>query len=120
MKGEDQVCVRSRRAFQAVNTALLDLYWQIGENISRRIAAAEWVPLWWFAWQRTLLVRIPACEASRGPTNFAFGSSTRRTPARARSLSTAETNSLDARAPQSPKAPKANLRVHVERTTMSR
>ncbi len=31
-----------QRAYQAVNTALIDLYWQIGENISRRIAAAEW------------------------------------------------------------------------------
>ena len=27
---------------QAVNTTLIDLYWQIGEVISRRIAAAEW------------------------------------------------------------------------------
>lgn len=31
-----------RRAYQAVNTALIDLYWQIGERISRKIAAAEW------------------------------------------------------------------------------
>ena len=31
-----------QRAYQAVNTALIDLYWQIGENISCRIAAAEW------------------------------------------------------------------------------
>lgn len=30
------------RAYQAVNTALIDLYWQIGEQISRKIAAAEW------------------------------------------------------------------------------
>lgn len=30
------------RALQAVNTALIDLYWQIGESISRRLAAAEW------------------------------------------------------------------------------
>lgn len=30
------------RAYQAVNTALIDLYWQIGEHISRKIAAAEW------------------------------------------------------------------------------
>jgi hypothetical protein len=26
----------------AVNTALIDLYWQIGEIISRRVAAAQW------------------------------------------------------------------------------
>jgi DUF1016 N-terminal domain len=31
-----------QRAYQAVNTTLIDLYWQIGEHISRRIAAAEW------------------------------------------------------------------------------
>jgi hypothetical protein len=31
-----------QRAYQAVNTALIDLYWQIGEHISRKIAAAEW------------------------------------------------------------------------------
>jgi predicted nuclease of restriction endonuclease-like (RecB) superfamily len=31
-----------RRAYQAVNTALIELYWQIGEQISRKIATAEW------------------------------------------------------------------------------
>ena len=30
------------RAYQAVNTTLIDLYWQIGEHISHKIAAAEW------------------------------------------------------------------------------
>lgn len=30
------------RALQAVNTVLIDLYWQIGESISRRLAASEW------------------------------------------------------------------------------
>ena len=30
------------RALQAVNTVLIDLYWQIGEFISRRLAASEW------------------------------------------------------------------------------
>jgi DUF1016 N-terminal domain len=30
------------RAIQAVNTALIDLYWQIGEIISRGVAAAQW------------------------------------------------------------------------------
>jgi predicted nuclease of restriction endonuclease-like (RecB) superfamily len=29
-------------AFQAVNTALIDLYWQVGGIISRKIEAAEW------------------------------------------------------------------------------
>ena len=31
-----------QRAIQAVNTSLIDLYWQVGEIISRRIASAEW------------------------------------------------------------------------------
>ena len=30
------------RALQAVNTTLIDLYWQVGAIISRKIAAAEW------------------------------------------------------------------------------
>lgn len=30
------------RAYQAVNTELVSLYWQIGEHISRKIATAEW------------------------------------------------------------------------------
>jgi predicted nuclease of restriction endonuclease-like (RecB) superfamily len=31
-----------QRAYQAVNTTMIDLYLQIGEHISRKIAAAEW------------------------------------------------------------------------------
>ncbi len=31
-----------QRAVRAVNTSLIDLYWQIGEYISRKMAAAEW------------------------------------------------------------------------------
>ena len=31
-----------QRAYQAVNTTLIDLYWQVGEHISRKMAAAEW------------------------------------------------------------------------------
>ena len=31
-----------QRAVQAVNTALIDLYWQVGKIISHKIAAAEW------------------------------------------------------------------------------
>lgn len=30
------------QTFRAVNTALIDLYWKVGEYISRKIAAAEW------------------------------------------------------------------------------
>ena len=31
-----------QKSFQAVNTALIDLYWQIGETISRKTKSAEW------------------------------------------------------------------------------
>lgn len=31
-----------QRAFQAVNVELIDLYWQFGRTISRKIEAAEW------------------------------------------------------------------------------
>jgi predicted nuclease of restriction endonuclease-like (RecB) superfamily len=31
-----------QRAVQAVNTALIDLYWQVGQIISRKIEASEW------------------------------------------------------------------------------
>lgn len=30
------------KALQVANTALIDLYWQVGETISRKIEAAEW------------------------------------------------------------------------------
>lgn len=30
------------RAYQAVNTTLIELYWEIGEHISHKISAAEW------------------------------------------------------------------------------
>lgn len=30
------------QAFLAVNVALVDLYWRVGEYISRKLAAAEW------------------------------------------------------------------------------
>ena len=30
------------RAYQAVNTTLIELYWQVGAYLSRKIASAEW------------------------------------------------------------------------------
>jgi len=38
----DLIAAARQRAYQAVNTALIDLYWQVGEHISRKIASAEW------------------------------------------------------------------------------
>jgi len=38
-----QLIVAARqRAVQAVNTSLIELYWQVGRTISRKIAQAEW------------------------------------------------------------------------------
>ena len=31
-----------QRAVQEVNTALIELYWQVGQTISRKIEQAEW------------------------------------------------------------------------------
>jgi len=36
------IAASRERAFQAVNTELIDLYWQFGATISRKIKAAEW------------------------------------------------------------------------------
>ena len=36
------ITAAQKRAYQAVNTALIDLYWQIGAYISRKIESAEW------------------------------------------------------------------------------
>jgi predicted nuclease of restriction endonuclease-like (RecB) superfamily len=36
------IAAARQRAYQAVNTALIDLYWQVGEYISRKIEKAEW------------------------------------------------------------------------------
>ncbi len=36
------IAAAKQRAIQAVNTSLIDLYWQVGEIISHKIASAEW------------------------------------------------------------------------------
>jgi hypothetical protein len=36
------IAAARQRAYQAVNTSLIDLYWQVGEYISRKFEAAEW------------------------------------------------------------------------------
>lgn len=44
------IAVARQRAVQTVNTVLIELYWQVGQAISRKIAAAEWgdgVMGWW-------------------------------------------------------------------------
>jgi predicted nuclease of restriction endonuclease-like (RecB) superfamily len=36
------IATSKQNAYRAVNTVLIDLYWQVGEYISRKIEAAEW------------------------------------------------------------------------------
>jgi hypothetical protein len=36
------IAASREKAYQAVNTALIDLYWQVGSMISGKIKAAEW------------------------------------------------------------------------------
>ena len=36
------IAASREKALQAVNTALIDLYWQVGATISRTMEAAEW------------------------------------------------------------------------------
>ena len=38
----DLIRTARQRAFQAVNTELIDLYWRVGEYISRKLEAAAW------------------------------------------------------------------------------
>ncbi len=38
----DLIVAARQRAYQAVNTCLIDLYWQVGAYISNKIKAAEW------------------------------------------------------------------------------
>ena len=65
------------RAVQAVNTALIDVYWQVGAIISRKIEAAEWgegvVP------QLAAFSRVstPGCGGSPATISSGCGSSTR-------------------------------------------
>jgi predicted nuclease of restriction endonuclease-like (RecB) superfamily len=38
----DLIASARQRAYQAVNTALIDLYWQVGEHLSQKLATSEW------------------------------------------------------------------------------
>lgn len=40
-----------QRAVQAVNTQLIELYWQVGAHISRKLERAEWGIRWSASWR---------------------------------------------------------------------
>ena len=67
------------RAYQAVNTELVTLYWQLGEHISRKIEQAEWGDGVVDELAAALAAATPGCAASRARTCSGCGSSTSRT-----------------------------------------
>ena len=67
------------RAVAAVNTTLIELYWSIGEYISRKIESAAWGKAWSSNWPPTSPERIPACGDIPARICFGCGSSTRPT-----------------------------------------
>jgi hypothetical protein len=44
-----------QQAMQAVNTQLIELYWQVGAYISRKLEKAEWAILWSVSWRNIWL-----------------------------------------------------------------
>ncbi len=56
------------KSLQTVNTALIDLYWNVGEIISRKITGAEWEMVLLPSWPSTSPERSPACAALPGRT----------------------------------------------------
>lgn len=40
-----------KRTYQAVNTSLIELYWQVGEYISHKVQSAEWGVVWLMNWR---------------------------------------------------------------------
>lgn len=65
------VTAARQRAMQAVNTTLIDLYWQIGERISRKIAASEWGDGVWINWHA--IWRKPSRGSGDSPDATCFG-----------------------------------------------
>ncbi len=67
-----------QHALQAVNTELIDLYWQIGEYISRQTRELQsGVKAWLSNWRATLLENILTSKDSLAVTCFGCASSTR-------------------------------------------
>jgi DUF1016 N-terminal domain len=57
------IAASHERAFQAVNTELIDHYWQVGATISRKIKAAEWA-------MGSYNDSLPYCETQLGSRGF--------------------------------------------------
>jgi DUF1016 N-terminal domain len=68
-----------QRAFQAVNTALIDLYWQVGEYISRKIAGEVWGKAVIQKLAEHLRALTPTCAGSPPKISGGCGSSMKHT-----------------------------------------
>lgn len=66
------------RAYQAVNTELVGLYWQLGEYISEKIASAAWGDSVVEELAETIAREYPGMRGFTRRTCSACGSSTRR------------------------------------------
>jgi hypothetical protein len=70
-----------RQAVQAVNTQLIELYWQVGAYISRKMEKAEGVIPLLVDWRSISVRPSRGCVVLLGPICFACVSFTRRTGA---------------------------------------
>lgn len=67
------------QAYQAVNTTLIELYWQVGTYITAKLEAAEWGDGVVSSWPVTSPPPSPGLKDSRGSTYFACASFTKPT-----------------------------------------
>jgi hypothetical protein len=71
------IAASKEKAFQAVNTTLIDLYWNIGATISKKIETAEWGDGLWSGWLSSSHERSQGCVDSLAGICSECGSSTR-------------------------------------------
>jgi hypothetical protein len=73
------IAASKEKAFQAVSTALIDLYWNIGATISRKIETSEWEMGSWSGWLSSWHERNRGCVDSLPGICSECGSFTRLT-----------------------------------------
>jgi hypothetical protein len=67
------IAASREKAIQSVNTALIELYWEVGAMISRKIEAAEWGILVETKQAGDLFYRIGAMDFDLAVVGVAFG-----------------------------------------------
>jgi hypothetical protein len=73
----DPIRQARQRAFQAVNTELIDLYWRVGQYMSRKLETARGARAWWTSWLTTSPASTPILRHIIAPTCFGCGSCTK-------------------------------------------